>query len=320
MKYIALFLLFFTVTTGYAQDQLFKKDNSKTDVKILEITPTEIKYKLFTYQDGPTITILKSEVALIIYQNGAHEAFNTAPVQQTQPVIVYAEDVRRLKAKQRQNTDSLKLIKFRELTATKNLVSLNMLEPLNGSIGVSYLREFADGLFHVYVPVSVGVAEPIFNQARNTLFGNTYYDNSYISDYKYKRKTIEAGLGFHVQTSGKRAVTHFVGPYVGISQFIGSYNSYIYDPNNYYGYQQQVNTSHDFVMNRYTIMLDNGILIRIHKNFNMMLLAGFGYHWDDYLSNNPRNFAQYNSNYFPSAFSDFPINSIKLGLSLGYRF
>ncbi len=62
----------------FSQDQLFKKDNTKLDVKILEINPTEIKYKLFNDEDGPTITVLKSEVALIIYKNGMHEVI-TAP-------------------------------------------------------------------------------------------------------------------------------------------------------------------------------------------------------------------------------------------------
>lgn len=318
MKHIALFLMFFAATTAYAQDQLFKKDNSKTEVKILEITPSEIKYKLFTYQDGPTITILKSEVALIIYQNGTHETFNTAPVQQTQPVIVYTDDIRRLKANERHNQDSLKLIKYRELTSTKNLVSLNLLEPLNASIGISYLREFADGLFHVYVPVAVGVSEPVFNQAGFGIFGTTYYYNN-INNYKYERKTFEGGIGFHLHTSGKRAVTHFIGPYFGMMQFNGSYDSYAYDPNGYYS-QPQVLITRNFVMNRYTFMLDNGVLFRIHKNFNMMLLAGFGYHSDDYLSNHPKNYT-YNTGYYNSFLNNgFPINSIKLGFSLGYRF
>ncbi len=93
MRYIVLFLAFFSAVGAFAQDQLFKKDNSKTDVKILEVTPNEIKYKLFTYQDGPTITVLKSEVALIIYQNGTHETFNTPPpAAQSQPVLIYAAD------------------------------------------------------------------------------------------------------------------------------------------------------------------------------------------------------------------------------------
>lgn len=317
MRYIILFLAFFGAAGAFAQDQLFKKDNSKTDVKILEVTPNEIKYKLFTYQDGPTITVLKSEVALIIYQNGTHETFNTPPpAAQSQPVLIYAADPARMRAKQRNYDDSMKLVRYREAISTKNLVSLNLLEPLNGSFGISYLREFADGLFHVYVPVSAGFSEPYFNQLNNTVFGSPYYNG--VANFKFERKTYEAGLGFHIHTSGKRVVTHFIGPYIGISQFTGRYDSYIYDPN-YYGPQQQLYVPHNFVMNRYTFMLDNGILFRIHKNFNMMLLAGFGYHSDDYLSNNPKNYVYTGYGYYYSN-NNFPINSFKLNLSVGYRF
>lgn len=313
MRYIALFLAFFGAAGAFAQDQLFKKDNSKTDVKVLEVTPTEIKYKLFTYQDGPIITVLKSEVALIIYQNGAHETFNT-PAPQSQPVLVYTTDPGRIRAKQRQYEDSMKLARYREAISTKNLVSLNLMEPLNGSFGISYLREFFDGLFHVYVPLSAGFSEPYFNQLNNTVFGSPYYNG--VANLKFDRKSFEGGLGFHIHTSGKRAVTHFIGPYIGMSQFTGRYDSYMYDPN-YYGPQQPY-VQRDFVMNRYTFMLDNGILFRVHKNFNMMLLAGFGYHSDDYLSNNPKNYVYTGyGNYYRNT---FPINSFKLNLSVGYRF
>lgn len=318
MRYTAFLLAFFAAVNAFSQDQLFKKDNSKTDVKVLEVTPTEIKYKLFTYQDGPTITVLKSEVALIIYQNGAHETFNApAPAAQSQPVYVYTgADPSRMRIRQKQVDDSIKLANYREAISTKNLVSLNLLEPLNGSFGISYLREFADGLFHVYVPVSVGFSEPYFNQYNNTVFGSPYYNG--VSNLRFDRKTFEGGLGFHVHTSGKRAVTHFIGPYIGISQFTGSYDSYFYDPNYYGPGQSQVYVPRDFVMNRYTFMLDNGFLFRVHKNFNMMLLAGFGYHSDDYLSNNPKNFV--NTGYGNYSRNEFPINSFKLNLSVGYRF
>ncbi len=315
MRYIALFLACFSAAGAFSQDQLFRKDNSKTEVKILEVTPNEIRYKLFTYQDGPIITVLKSEVALVIYQNGTHETFNTPPAVQSQPVMIYSADPARLRAKQRVYEDSMRLVRYREATSAKNLLSLNLLEPLNGSFGVSYLREFADGLFHVYVPVSAGFSEPYFNQLNNTVFGSRYYNG--VANFKFNRKSFEGGLGFHIHTSGKRLVTHFIGPYIGISQFKGRYDSYTYDPN-YYGPQQQSYLSHNFVMNRYTFMLDNGILFRIHKNFSMILLAGFGYHSDDYLSNNPENYVYKGyGNYYQNT---FPINSFKLNVSVGYRF
>jgi hypothetical protein len=320
MKKILVIILSSLSIISYAQDQLFKKDNSKVDVKILEINTTEIKYKLFTYQDGPTITVSKKDVALIIYQNGVHEVISTpaetAPVPAETPYVVYNNYT----SSPRINRDSIEKAEVEKLLVTKNLISLNMIEPINGSIGISYIREFANNYFHAYVPVTIGFAAPYFTQAVNTIFsgGSYYYNNSNnsfsVSDFKFSNKTYEVGLGIHFQTSGKRAVTHFVGPYIGTSQFKGTYNrsENYYDPNT--GYYNNTVTLRNFSLERTYVMLDNGVLFRVTKNFNIMMLAGIGYKIDTYKTDDKLTEAtNYNKN-------QFPINAFKFGLSFGYRF
>lgn len=321
MKKTLVFILSSLSIIGYAQDQLFKKDNSKVDVKILEINPTEIKYKLFTYQDGPTITVSKKEVALIIYQNGVHEVITvapeTTPTPTETPFVVYNS----YSSSPRINRDSIEKAEINKLLSTKNLVSFNMIEPINGSIGINYIREFANNYFHAYVPVTIGFAAPYFTQAVNTIFsGNSYYyNNTYnnnfsVSDFKYTNKTYEVGLGIHFQTSGKRAVTHFVGPYIGMAQFAGTYvkTENFYDPNG--GYSTYTTTTRSFSLDRMYVMLDNGVLFRVTKNFNIMMLAGIGYKIDTYKTEDDLSEAiNYNKN-------QFPINAFKFGLSFGYRF
>ncbi len=316
-----LFTLFVVLTgTGYAQDQLFKKDNSKIEVKILEINQNEIKYKLFTYQDGPTISISKKDVALIIYQNGVHEVLNTPtePEFVSTPMIVYNSGY----SGSRINRDSMEKAAFNDLVSTKNLISLNIMEPLNGSFGVNYIREFANNYLHVYVPISVGFAAPYFTQSVNTMFsGNNYnYYNTNtadaftVSDFKYTNKNYEAGLGIHFQTSGKHAVTHFIGPYVGRAKFTGTYNKngYTYDANGYYTSSYVLNQS--FTLNRLYVMLDNGLLFRVTKNFNILLIAGIGYRIDTFDGSDDLTKAyNYNKN-------QFPLNAFKFGMSFGYRF
>ena len=51
--------------------------NSKgtVEAKILEVTPTEVKYKKQNYLDGPTFIIYKSEINKITYGNGDVESF-----------------------------------------------------------------------------------------------------------------------------------------------------------------------------------------------------------------------------------------------------
>jgi hypothetical protein len=310
MKKILIYIFFCITGITHAQDQLFKKDNTRLEVKILEINQTEIKYKLFTYQDGPTIIISKKDVALIIYQNGVHEVITTEPATEKPTIVYYANPAPERPVISPYRDSAL----FRQLTSTRHLISLNILDPLNSCIGISYFTEFANNYLNLYVPVSVGFGSPYFSQSSNNVFGiynyGYAYNGYYISDYKFTNKTIDAGLGLHFQTSGKHPVTHFIGPYVGMAQFTGTYreNSSTYDQ---YGYANYTLVDRSFVLNRVYVLLDNGFLFRVTKNFNIMMLAGVGYHVDTYISKHgPTN----------SSITQFPVNAFKFGLSFGYRF
>lgn len=59
-----------------AQDVIVMKDQSTVMSKVLEITSTEIKYKKWNNQDGPTYSIDRSEVLSINYENGEVENFS----------------------------------------------------------------------------------------------------------------------------------------------------------------------------------------------------------------------------------------------------
>lgn len=61
-----------------AQDVIVMKDQSTIMSKVLEITSTEIKYKKWNNQDGPTYSINRSEVVSINYENGEVENFSKA--------------------------------------------------------------------------------------------------------------------------------------------------------------------------------------------------------------------------------------------------
>lgn len=74
---IALFLSFllYMAGTAVAQDVILKKDNSTVLSKVIEVTSTEIKYKKWNNQDGPTYSIGLSEINSVTYQNGEVEKF-----------------------------------------------------------------------------------------------------------------------------------------------------------------------------------------------------------------------------------------------------
>ncbi len=65
--------------TAYAQDTLVLRNGREHVVKVLEINPTEVVYKRFDNLEGPTIIVLKAEVAAIVYANGTREAFDEEP-------------------------------------------------------------------------------------------------------------------------------------------------------------------------------------------------------------------------------------------------
>lgn len=76
-----LFAIFLLCSTemATAQDVILKKDNTTILSKVLEITSTEIKYKKWSNQDGPTYSINRSEVTSINYPNGEVERFTEQP-------------------------------------------------------------------------------------------------------------------------------------------------------------------------------------------------------------------------------------------------
>lgn len=70
-----------------AQDIIVTKDAKRIEAKIQEISSTEIKYKKFTYQDGPLFVLSVAEVNTILFENGDVQVFHEQPTQvQSTPV------------------------------------------------------------------------------------------------------------------------------------------------------------------------------------------------------------------------------------------
>jgi hypothetical protein len=72
-----LVLLFLAFSTVHAQDTIYKKTGETISSKIVEVNPSEVKYKKFDFQDGPVYTIEKADLFMIRYQNGLKDLFDT---------------------------------------------------------------------------------------------------------------------------------------------------------------------------------------------------------------------------------------------------
>ncbi len=64
------------VNISFSQDVISMKDSGDSQVKIIEITPIEILYKRFDNLDGAVLSIFKSEVLSVRYENGTRDLFN----------------------------------------------------------------------------------------------------------------------------------------------------------------------------------------------------------------------------------------------------
>lgn len=84
MKKLFFLLLLMSAIHLNAQDVIVTKDGNTIVSKVLEITTNEVKYKKFTNLEGPTYTVLKTEVTVINYANGEKESFDVnAPINES---------------------------------------------------------------------------------------------------------------------------------------------------------------------------------------------------------------------------------------------
>jgi len=89
-RILPAFLLLFSYVFN-AQDTLYFKDSKKVVILLLETGATNIKYKRFDNQGGPTYTVLKNDVAFIAFTDGKRENFEN-PVA-VSPVAVKKDSV-----------------------------------------------------------------------------------------------------------------------------------------------------------------------------------------------------------------------------------
>ena len=78
-----LFLLVCLLCAAYsclAQDIVTKKTGEDVVAKVLEITPSEIKFKLHENLEGPTYTMAKADVLKIVFENGRVEVYGVEDV------------------------------------------------------------------------------------------------------------------------------------------------------------------------------------------------------------------------------------------------
>ena len=76
MKRFLLSLVALVITSVcFAQDIIVQKDGSTIQAKVTKVTQSEVEYKKFNNQNGPTYTISTKDLQCINYQNGTKDTF-----------------------------------------------------------------------------------------------------------------------------------------------------------------------------------------------------------------------------------------------------
>lgn len=266
MKKLLLFLAFFgLVSASEAQDQLYKKDNSKLLVKITEVSPEEIKYKLFDNLTGPTYVVSKSEVSLLIYENGQHEVISTGPEVVVPARVVPAGPYQRLPLAMTK-ADSLKFYKYSES------ISLNFLSFVNMEVGLIYQKDFLKSNFNITIPVAIGIEKP-------SLTESVYFNNGN-NGITLNRKLFEVGFGFNYYPSLRYPVNFYVGPSIRYMQYsCQQYYSYSVPsnqpyPNNYY---TTTNLNKNGTLSRYCVSVTNGFIFRTRSRLMINMFGSIGF-------------------------------------------
>lgn len=74
--FLSTLLITIVCLNTFGQDTIVKSNSDEVIVKILEVGPTEIKYKKWSYLDGPTFVTNISDISKIKYANGETESFS----------------------------------------------------------------------------------------------------------------------------------------------------------------------------------------------------------------------------------------------------
>jgi len=93
MRKILLFTTFLFITiASFSQDLISLKSGKRLEVIVTEITPTLIRYKLFTEPQGKTYFVYKDDVTGIMYRDGRIETFERSGEQMTESAPIENEN------------------------------------------------------------------------------------------------------------------------------------------------------------------------------------------------------------------------------------
>ena len=237
------------------QDQLFRTDNTKILVKVIEVGTDYVKYKLFEDPNGPMRIEEKNNVALIIFQNGQHQVFTQQSRERNPSAGTATRGKRNLPFSEEDSAGFIRHV---------NNVSMNFLYVFNNEIGLMYRREFYYNSFNLVIPLAVGISTPAMTQ-------EVYFNTNPVR-INLDRKLFEIGVGMNYYASLRTRNNLYIGPMVrymqyDVNQVANSYPAYTIAYN-------------ETVLARYAFSLTTGFIFRTRSRLSTELFFSVGFKRD----------------------------------------
>jgi len=180
------------VTALKAQDKIYRKNGQVLKVKILEISSSEIKYRIFNEPDGPIYVLEKDRIKKIQYENGRVET----------PMLDIKDP--------EQYEDQL-----------KKAIKVNFLSPLSGYLQFGYEKSTGVGKSYELTMAIIGAGK---NQTLD------FYSYPYPQTEKRNQFGIAVGAGYKFNKLpdflfGRTRFTHIMqGAYAKPILYLGNYS------------------------------------------------------------------------------------------------
>ncbi|TAF74589.1 MAG: hypothetical protein EAZ53_08040 [Bacteroidetes bacterium] len=175
-----LLITIISISVSIGQDIILKKTGEEVKAKILEVSPTEVKYKQFDNQSGPTFILYKSDVFMLKYENGTKDVFKIE-----NPIIIDTNKTEEVKPLIPTTTPVIKPT-FQDGVNDANKYYKNY----KGAGTGNFIGGFFLGICALPIPIATGSSSP---SEFNLGYPNPglFQDPSYRQGYLYRAKKIK---------------------------------------------------------------------------------------------------------------------------------
>lgn len=252
-KHTIFFLILLNGVFSNAQDIIFFRDSTKVIATVMEVNPTQIKYKLYDDSTGFSIVAFKWNIYKIIYKNGFQDVFKDV-----KPYYWKVEEDKTQEISNKKGIRKRDSINY----GHKNIILFNPVQFIDGAIGLNYFRVISKLHMSVSGEFDIGRknASPLISD------GILHEHNR---NYVLAHKNSDFNLGANYNFFTKWKSFAYVGVLFRMAQFEGSYSNHL------------------FTINKYYHFLNFGFVGKTGYGLSYSANVAIGKYYNDYLKNDP---------------------------------